>query len=158
MTDPPADDPLLLMVMDSLRRSDAPRFLLSLFALGPGEHRIGPPLPGVSAESEVWVIITGTGQQRRARVSIPFLFKEENQAGLEMPTVWQHVVASGARLRETKTYEESLPDTYDYEVELAQIAAGDLTVEDMCDACDFPRNLAVRGQEAQSPLESHPLD
>jgi hypothetical protein len=155
MTDLPTDDPLLLMVTDNLRRSDAPRFLLSLFALTPGEYRIGPPLPGVSAESEVWAFITGAGAQRRARVSIPFLFQEENQAGLDMPTIWQHVVAEAGLLREAKTFEESMPEAYDYEIELAQIAASDLAIEDMCDACDFPRDPAVRGREAPPPLESY---
>jgi hypothetical protein len=156
MTDLPTDDPLILMAADSLRRSDAPRFLLSLFSLPPGEHRIAPPLPGVSTASEVWVFITETGGRRRARVSIPFHFEEENSAGLMMPTVWQHVLVDGTAVREAKTYEETLPETFDHEVELAQIAAGDLAIEDMCDACDLPRDPALRGQEAPPPLESNP--
>ena len=76
MTDLPNYDPLLLMAADSLRRSDAPRFLLSLFSLPPGEHRVAPPLPGVSTASEVWVFITETGGRRFTSTATPMMFRK----------------------------------------------------------------------------------
>lgn len=152
------NDGLLLMVADTLRRSDAPRFLISICQLGPGEHQIVIDHPEVSQHDieDVRLLVSDDGNGRRARLSFPSTFAQENKLGLMMPTVWHHYLVSDGLFREAKTLEETLPATFDYEIDLSSLAASTANVADLCDACALPRDLNLKGVEAAEPLETVP--
>lgn len=145
MTDINTLDPLHILVVDSLKASDAPRFLQTLFTLPPGEHRITVDVEDVQGDAEIWLNVAGTGEARRISLSYPHD---------TYPTVWTHIVVSGGDFREAKTLEESLPPAFDVVFPLTAFAAGSMAIEDMCDACAFPRDPANIGQDAPRPLES----
>lgn len=150
-------DPLLAMVAHSLRASGAPRFLIHLFLLPPGEHRLHLDHPELAAEDrEGWLIVTETPQGRSAALSYPTVFRREEEAGLVLPTVWTHLLVAAGELRETKTHEETLPESWDYRVEVGALASGASVVEDMCDACALPMDPTLCGAEPPETLESLP--
>ena len=150
-------DPLNAMAAHTLQVSDAPRFLISLFTLGPGEHRITINHPEVEPNPrEAWVHVSGKGGAWRAHLSFPSTFAKEDGLGLLLSTVWHHYLLSGGVLHEAKTFEETLPTRFDVTVEVQALAAGTMAVEDLCDACALPRDPALRGAPPPVPLESDP--
>lgn len=140
-------DPLRMLVADSLKRSDAPRFLLSAFLLPPGEHRIEIDLEDVADDAEVWMLVSGSADDRRVRLSYPHSTD---------PTVWTHYLIDSISLKEAKTLEETLPTQFDIQIELSDLAAGSMAIEDMCDACALPRRSELVGLDAPPPVESAP--
>lgn len=148
-------DPLDLMIAHALQASAAPRFLISLFTLGPGEHRIAVDLPevGEAGQDGAWLLVTGTGPGRRARLSFASRFDKENAAGLAMPTIWHHILIDDGALREAKTLEETLPERFDVEIEVRALSS-ESGIEDLCDACAWPTEAALRGQPPRPPLAS----
>lgn len=151
-------DPLLLMVADTLRSSDAPRYLISLCQLGPGEYRIEIDHAEVSEadSADVWLLVSEGERGRRGRLSFPSTFRDENANGLPFQTVWHHYLVSDGMFREAKTMEETLPAQFDYEIDLSSLAASVSSVEDLCDACALPRDAELRGRPPADPLETAP--
>lgn len=157
MTTSAPTDPTLVMAAHSLRASGAPRFLIHLVALGPGEHRIGLDHPEVDeADREGWLLVSDGPQGRRAALSFASGFRAETAAGVVLPTVWHHYLVEGEEMREAKTHEESPPSRYDVAVELRALAAGTGAVEDWCDACALPVDPGLRGMDAPPPSETLP--
>jgi len=156
MTDMDQQEALLRLVADALLHSDAPRFLLSLVTLPEGEHRLVIDLPEVEPEHEAWLLVSGTEDGRRARLSFVSAFDAENAAGTAMPAVWHHYLIERGVLREAKTLEETLPASFDYVIDLESLAGGSAAIEDLCDACGLVRDPGVAGRDAPPPLESAP--
>ena len=157
MSEPEAMDPLAAMAAHSLQASGAPRFLIQLLTLPAGEHLIPLDHPEVDAnDRSAWLLIEDSDEARRAVLSFPSRFTAEGQAGLAMPAVWHHYVVEDGTLSEAKTLEESVPDRLDVSVELRDMAAGSLAVEDFCDACSLALDTSIAGTDAPSPIESKP--
>ena len=155
-TSAPADPTTLLMAAHSLRMSGAPRFLIHLVALDPGEHRIALDHPEVDeADREGWLFVSEGQRGRRAALSFPSAFRAE-ETDVVLPTVWHHYLVEGEELREAKTHEETAPSRYDVAVELRVLASGQGAVEDWCDACALPLDAGLRGTAPPQPIESLP--
>lgn len=155
MTDQKTDAALFEMVAHSLTASGAPRFLIHLFTLPPGEHRLEIDVEDVSAEgSEAWLMISNTDNGRRIRLSFGSEYPDGEAAGITMPSVWTHILVDDTTFRESKTMEETLPQTFDYEIDLQSLAAGTASVEDLCDACGLPLDPGLAGKAPAAPLES----
>lgn len=150
------ETPLFQMVASALQASDAPRFLLSMFTNGPGEHQILIDHPEVDeADNRAWLLVTDD-EGPRIRLSFVSNFRDTDSSLPQVTAIWHHYLITDDTFREAKTVEETLPETYDYAVDLNSIAASSATIEDLCDACALPRHEEKRGQPAPDPLESHP--
>ena len=157
MTTSAPTDPTLVMAAHSLQASGAPRFLIHLMTLGPGEHRIALDHPEVDeADREGWLFVLEGPRGRRAALSFASAFRAEEASGVVLPTVWHHYLVEDDELREAKTHEENAPSRYDIAVELRALASGEGAVEDWCDACALPLDAALRGAAPPPPVESLP--
>lgn len=142
-----SSDPLLQMIAHSLQTSGAPRFLLALLVLPAGEHRVLVDHHEVmDADREAVLVVTGEADERDA--SLSFASNMPSASGAIMPTVWHHYRVQGGVLREAKTFEESPPDQWDIETELAPLATGSWEVEDLAEALGL---RLERGPEAPTP-------
>lgn len=150
------ENPLFQMIAATLQSSDAPRFLLSMFTNDLGEHQILIDHPEVDeADNHAWLLISNE-DGIRIRLSFASNFRDEGNAMPRATTVWHHYLVTNDTFMEAKTIEETLPASFDYEVDISSIAANSLTIEDLCDACALPRDDTLRGKAAPKPAQSAP--
>lgn len=149
-----SETPLFQMIASALQESDAPRFLLSMFTNGPGEHQIFIDHPEVDQADNRAPLLISDDNGPRIRLSFVSNFRDADPS--QNTAVWHHYLVSEDTFREAKTFEETLPATFDYEVDLSSLAANLATIEDLCDACALPRDDAKRGQPAPEPERSDP--
>jgi hypothetical protein len=158
MTAPQTDSALFDMVAHSLKASDAPRFLISIFTLPSGEHRLDIDLDHSDADrADAWLLVGSDNDRPRIRLSYCSDFPETDTPGVTMPSVWTHILVDGETLKETKSFEETLPASFEYEVDLRTLASGTAAIEDLCDACGLPRDSSLVGSIPAEPLESTSL-
>ena len=156
MTQNPAETPLFRMIAANLRASDAPRFLLSLVTLEPGEHKIAIDHPEVEAsDSTAWVIVSSSNEIR-VRLSFVSNFSDEMIAISQTTSVWHHYLIKDETFHEAKTVEETLPERFDYAVDLNTLAANTAAIEDLCDTCALPRDTTLCNTDAPAPIASEP--
>lgn len=144
------------MIAANMRASSAPRFLLSLVTLRPGEHLITIDHEEVDADDkQAWVLISNDDEPR-IRLSFPSNFKDAHLAIPQANSIWHHYLIQGETFHEAKTLEETLPDTFDYSVDLSTLAANEDAIEDLCDACALQRSDTMRNTPAPEPHQSEP--
>ena len=106
-------------------------------------------------DSQAWVIVSSFDEVR-VRLSFASNFNDDQIAIPQATSVWHHYLIRGDTFHEAKTVEETLPEMFDYTVDLNTLASNTAAIEDLCDVCALPRDADLCQTDAPTPHQSEP--
>ena len=153
---PPPADQATADVLHALERSAAPRFLISLLELPPGEYVIPVDVASLEPQDRQGdLVVSHQDGERRAELLYVNSFSTEAARRMGLEAVYTHILVRDGQLQLSRGTDPSTPENYQ-QVQALSDLADEVAVLDFCDFAGLPTDPAFTGQRPADPIESHP--
>jgi hypothetical protein len=132
-----------------LRKSDAPRFLLSLLQLPAGLHRIIIDDPTLSKDEQVGELIVEEDETGR---KAELVYVRSFPTSESLTPIYHVYVQQKDTLSVSQTIDGNAPEK-PHDLFAISDLANQTSIEDFCDFCSIPMGTSLSGKAAPEPIQ-----